>query len=70
MGQLKFKTNIKCGGCIETVTPYLTNIEAIRDWKVDLESPDRILIIEGDGVSEELVIKSLEEAGYRASIVE
>ena len=32
---LKFKTNIKCGGCVETVTPFLNEEQSIRNWQVD-----------------------------------
>ena len=62
---MKFKTNIKCGGCIQTVKPYLEGLKEIKNWQVDLSSPDRILSIEGD-VSGDKVIQAIQAAGYRA----
>jgi copper chaperone len=62
---MKFKTNIKCGGCIQTVKPFLEGLKEIKNWQVDLSSPDRILSVEGD-VAEEKVIQAIQAAGYRA----
>lgn len=67
METLKFKTNIKCGGCIAAVTPHLNNIPEIDKWEVDTESPDKILTIEpGGDIGEQEVIQTLEKAGYKA----
>jgi len=60
-----FKTNIKCGGCISKVRPFLDGNKNIRSWQVDLNSPDRILTIEGE-ISSELVVKIVAAAGYKA----
>jgi copper chaperone len=46
MHTLRFKTNIKCNGCIQTVTPFLSGIKEIKEWTVDLNTPDRILMVE------------------------
>jgi len=61
----KFKTNIKCGGCIQKVKPGLDGLKEIISWNVDLGSPDRILTVEGE-INSELVIKALSSAGYHA----
>jgi copper chaperone len=67
METLKFKTNIKCSGCIATVTPHLNKLETIEKWEVDTESPDKILTIEGkSGIDSKTVINTLEAAGYKA----
>ena len=60
---LKFKSNIKCQGCINNVTPVLNNIPEIHKWEVDLSNPERILTIEGDVESQEIVDK-LKAIGY------
>ena len=54
---LKFKSNIKCQGCINNVTPVLNNIPEIQKWEVDLTHPERILTIEGNVESQEIVDK-------------
>ena len=63
---LTYKTNIKCNGCIATVSPFFEKNEAIKEWSVDLESPDRILTIELDGGEEREIKKLITEAGYEA----
>jgi len=66
MNTLKFKTNIKCNNCITTVTPYLNDNEKIKEWKVDLKNPERILTITGEEITAELVKSILSKAGYKA----
>ncbi len=67
METLNFKTNIKCGGCIATVTPFLNEIEQLDGWNVDTSSPDKILTVQTTDtrVGAE-VKKAIERAGYRA----
>lgn len=66
MNTLKFKTTIKCGGCIATVTPFLNQIEGISNWSVDTNNPDKILTIETENVSAEEITSVLKSAGYLA----
>jgi len=65
METIKFKTNIKCGGCVATVTPFLNADENIENWQVDLESADRILTVITDQSAEE-VAELVKKAGYNA----
>lgn len=67
METLKFKTNIKCGGCIATVTPQLNNLSEVQKWEVDIENPDKILTIESKGdLDEQDVVDTLAKVGYKA----
>ncbi|WP_159472405.1 heavy-metal-associated domain-containing protein [Dyadobacter sp. 3J3] len=66
METIKFKTNIKCGGCIAAVTPFLTTENGIEKWAVDLQSADRILSVETDKTAEE-VADVVKKAGYLAT---
>jgi len=65
MKTLKFKTTIKCNGCVKTVTPFLDKSNNIENWRVDLENPDRIMTVETSGEADE-VKYLLSEAGYKA----
>jgi copper chaperone len=65
MKTIQFKTNIKCSGCIATVTPFL-NTEGIEKWEVDLQSPDRILTVDTQKTPAE-VAKLIQDAGYSAT---
>ena len=65
MRELKFKTNINCGGCIQTVTPFLEAEQGIQHWQVDTSTADKILTVEGEAIQKEAVIKTVEKAGFR-----
>ncbi len=66
METLKFKTNVKCNNCVAKITPYLDESDNIREWKVDLDSSERILTVTGEGLTKEHVIETLLKAGYKA----
>ena len=67
MKTLKFKTNIKCSGCVATVTPFLNETAGADNWEVDVQSPDKVLLVNTDKeVSNADVINALEKAGYKA----
>ena len=66
METLKFKTNIKCSGCIATVTPVLDKTAGKDNWKVDLEDRNKTLTIVTDA-SDEQVAAALKEVGYDAT---
>jgi copper chaperone len=64
MKTLKFKTNIKCSGCIAGVTPHLNSAETISSWSVDTADPNKLLTVEGENLSEAEVIEKVKKAGY------
>ncbi|MDJ1499715.1 heavy-metal-associated domain-containing protein [Xanthocytophaga agilis] len=69
MKTLKFKTNIKCDGCIAKVTPHLNAVQGIDKWKVDLASPDKVLEVETENVKAEQVTEALGKAGYKGETI-
>lgn len=65
MKTIKFKTNIKCDACINTVTPFLGKVEGLENWSVDLQDPARTMtahILED--ATENEIKKALAAAGY------
>jgi copper chaperone CopZ len=60
---MKFKTNVKCGGCVAAITPEMDKLSAT--WSVDLSHPDRIMTVAGD-VPKEAVLAAMKTAGYQA----
>ncbi|MFD2146083.1 heavy-metal-associated domain-containing protein [Mucilaginibacter antarcticus] len=67
METLKFKTNIKCGGCIAAVTPTLNTLDGVAKWDVDTANPDKILTVElNEGLTASEVISALKSKGYNA----
>lgn len=65
MKTLKFKTNINCGSCIKSVSPFLNELDNLDLWKVDTDNPDKILEIELDDDDYEPVIKAVTKAGFK-----
>lgn len=65
MAHIRLKTNINCGSCIKAVTPFLDRDDRINSWKVDTDSPEKILTVEGD-ISAEEVAGLVTAAGFQA----
>lgn len=66
MEQLKFKTNINCGGCIAKIAPALNEEKQIIKWEVDTTSPDRILTVETQHLNTEEIIDLIIKSGFKA----
>ncbi len=64
MEQMKFRTTIKCTGCLDKVTPHLNNTQGIEKWEVDLKNPDKVLTVNTETASEEDVVATVKKAGY------
>jgi copper chaperone len=65
METTKFKTNIKCSGCVANVTPFLNEAVGENNWEVDYNDPSKVLKVVGE-TDKEKVIKAIEKAGYKA----
>jgi len=66
MSVMKFKTNIRCGGCKAKVANLLKQETGIARWDVDLNDPDRTLTIEAEGIVPDRIIELVKSAGYTA----
>ncbi len=64
MKTYKFKTNIKCSGCIEKVTPFLNGEKSINSWKVNTEIAEKILTVESTENDSEKIKIAIKKAGY------
>jgi copper chaperone len=64
MKELKFKTNINCGNCVEKVTPALNETAGDGAWTVDTHHPDKILTVKG--AEEKKVVIAVIKSGFRA----
>lgn len=65
METIKFKTNIKCTGCLAQVSPSLNETAGENAWEVDLGSAEKILSVSGDHTENE-IIAAVKKAGYTA----
>ena len=66
MKQYQFKTNINCSGCVARVTPALEQNTQIKNWKVDTNSPYKILTVETESLNEEAIKEIVLGAGFKA----
>lgn len=64
MEKLQFKTNINCGNCIAKVKPFLNEIEGIKNWEVDTQNPNKILIVEVENIDANTIIEIVEDLGF------
>mgnify|MGYP006295332105 CR=1 FL=1 len=73
MKTLKFKTSLKCQGCVNAITPYMNEAEGVKSWRVDLDSPEKWVEIDTDDTmkkkSKKDVEKAIKTAGYQAKLV-
>jgi copper chaperone CopZ len=68
MNTLQFKTNINCGNCIKSVTPFLNALETVDRWQVNTDVSDKILSIEteeSEAMVKQQVEKAVQDAGFR-----
>jgi copper chaperone len=65
----KFKTNIKCSGCVATVTPFLDEALGSGNWNADYNDPQKILTVtvHKDAIE---VINALAKAGYKGERID
>lgn len=60
-----YKTNLKCQACEAKIKPVFDADPSIRNWRVNLMSPDRLLTVEGPAVDSRHVESLLESVGYQ-----
>lgn len=69
MNTFKFKTNINCGSCIKSVTPFLNDVDNVDLWKVDTDNPEKILEVQLDDTNLQTVIAAVTKAGFKISAI-
>jgi hypothetical protein len=60
----RYKTNLRCSGCVSTIAPVFDAALGVKHWAADVDSPDKVLTVEGDDVSAARVGPLLGKAGY------
>jgi copper chaperone len=66
METLKFKTNIKCAGCVAKVTPQLDEYAGENAWEVDVNTPEKVLTVYNEGITAETIVSAVKAAGFSA----
>ncbi len=65
MESIKFKTDIKCMGCVAQVTPHLNETIGQENWELDITNPSKILTVRGES-NENKIKEALQKAGFKA----
>jgi copper chaperone CopZ len=61
----KFKTNLKCGGCLATVKPHLDKVSDIT-YSVDLADANKVLSIQAQNPAQiQQAVQAVVEAGFK-----
>ena len=68
MEALKFKTTIKCSGCVAKATPFLNEALGEENWEVDYNNPSKVLTVVGES-DKSKIIQAVEKAGYKAEVL-
>jgi copper chaperone len=64
METIKFKTDIKCSGCVAKVTPHLNEAVGEENWNVDVSNPSKILSVVGE-TNESKIKEAVQKAGFK-----
>jgi hypothetical protein len=62
---LRVKTDLRCGACVRAVGPLLDAEPGVVRWEADVSTPDKVLAVEGEGVTAGRVGELLGRKGYR-----
>lgn len=66
--ELKFKTNIKCMGCVSQVADAMNEAVGADNWSVDIQSLDKQMTVKGDDLDADSVIAAVTGAGFKAAL--
>ena len=69
MSLVKFTTNINCGNCIKTVTPFLNGLDNVDEWKVDTNDADKVLEVVLDDDDHNSIIEAVKKAGFLIEVL-
>ena len=68
MNAIKFKTNLKCDGCINAIKPGMNTIKGIGSWKVFLDDQNKTLEVNFEDSDEKEIINEVKsvvtKSGY------
>jgi len=62
MQTLKFKTSLKCNGCVNAIKPSIDTIKEIKSWRVFLDVQDKTLEVDFENSSESEMINAVKDA--------
>lgn len=69
MSTYHFKTNLKCADCVNAIKPRLDELQQSKEidrWEVNLQTPEKVLVVETQKLTPDMVKHLLREQGYDA----
>ncbi|MCB2194470.1 MAG: heavy-metal-associated domain-containing protein [Bacteroidetes bacterium] len=73
MKTIRFKSNLKCNGCVNAIKPGMESIDEIKSWRVFLDVNDKIIEVETDGNTDKIAANIedvVTKAGYKVERLE
>ena len=64
MNTIILPTTLTCAGCVQSIKPFFDSSKKIKEWKVDLSKPVKIITATGEELKQQDVIELLQKAGY------
>ncbi len=65
MKTFRFKTNIESTQSVANISDFIDNTNGIKNWEIDLRSPDKVLTIRGDVNRPDVMVKKVHKAGFQ-----
>ncbi|MFC2151192.1 heavy-metal-associated domain-containing protein [Bacteroidota bacterium] len=69
MKTLRFKSSLKCNGCVNAIKPGMDAIKEIHSWRVFLDVQDKVIEVDFDNAEEDKIANAVQntvsEAGYK-----
>jgi hypothetical protein len=71
MELITFKTNIRSEKAVQLISPVLNNIVGKANWQIDLNGPDKKLMLYSNSILNEFeVVNAIHRAGFSAVNIE
>ena len=64
---MKFKTNVKCGGCVSAIGAKLNEVIKADEWSIDLAT--KVLEVKAD-IPSKTVVDTVSAAGFKAEQID
>jgi copper chaperone CopZ len=65
MATLQVKTNLRCGACVNAIRPAFDAEPGVTRWAADVTTPEKLLTVEGDGITVPRIRELLQSKGYQ-----
>ena len=62
---IRLKTDLRCAACVASIKPLLDGDVGIGNWSADTSTPDKLLTVEGDGITAARVGELIARKGYK-----